>query len=153
MVRCQISDRMLILAISDSEETFTQSTAIPILETKADDAGQVAVIQDCERPLGFEWSLSVEPEFDMPFLPDEQPLWWGTDIYLRRIAFADKRNLDDAVVEVVSDLEGQPSKQAPIPIYPISDCLSLHFDRDGYYKHGGFSVTLPDRGRREPFDR
>ncbi len=140
-VELSVAENSIAISITDSMGIYTKQFSIPavVVEDPYGPMAYVAVGTTAE--LGFEWQAVVEPEYDLPFTEDEQPMWHGTDIRLCCVTMTDKFYWEDVARK-------QLNIPRPLPVenlmVPPDHTLTLHFRENGRFEHGRYSTTLKE---------
>lgn len=128
-----------VIRASDTANVFNHTVQVRIEQHEIDKLGAIALVQEMDTPLNFEWSLQIQPEYDPPpYLPDEVPYRAYGNVYFRNTSFTDKLNMDEAARKQLNIPKGVPVDDGQIVIYPLNHTLNLRFTRDGTFEHGDF---------------
>lgn len=140
-VELSVAESSLMISITDSMETYTKQFSLPAVVVEDPHDPMAYLAADTAAQLGFEWEAVVEPEYDLPFTEDEQPMWVGTNIYLRSVSIADRFYWDEVARK-------QLNIPRPLPIdnlmVPPNHSLTLHFRANGTFESGSYSIITKE---------
>jgi|GEM_PF-6123051 len=139
-IELSAADSSIVVSITDSMGIYTKQFSLPAVVVE-DPLGPMAYLAVDTVALGFEWNAVVEPEYDLPFTEDEQPMWQGTDIHLRCITMNDKFYWEEVARK-------QLDIPRPLPVenfmVPPDHSLTLHFRTNGTFEHGSYSIIMKE---------